>query len=296
VVESCTPVIRHLAQPPSRGYETASRQYAEEIFGKHFSGQAVAQVAVEAVDQEAANALAQHELRLALDVINFYGDLIHPLSNRVRVCMRGESYRILDGHLGLHLGDQPTYTVGEVVRGPLDLLNWAAMDADKSKKYGFQRIAGILSQSRRSALEDRMLSSFQWAGRASVDDRREQAFLLYAIALESLLLGSKFDAEVGYRLRLRCAHLLGIGIDGKKRIMKSLSDLYSTRSKIVHSGSFEVTDGDLSLMRFVAKNALIAVLTEAHFQSLVGEEQFEQWFEDKILDAPVTTGLPNEND
>ena len=109
--------------------------------------------------------------------------------------------------------------------------------------------------------------------------------MLYAIALESLLLGSRSEAEIGYRLRLRCAHLLGLSADGKKRIMKQVSDLYGIRSKIVHSGSFEVTDGDLSLMRFVSKNALIAVLTEEHFLSMQNEREFEQWFEYQALGA-----------
>ena len=57
-------------------------------------------------------------------------------------------------------------------------------------------------------LQDRILSALQWAGRAAVEERREEAFLLYAIAIESLLLGGKSHVEVTERLAVRGAHLL----------------------------------------------------------------------------------------
>jgi hypothetical protein len=169
-------------RPGAPEQKSGVKQYAAEVLNRHFEDQIIARVAIEAVDQEAADALAQHELRLTLDVINFYGDLIHPASNRVLVCMRGEGLRVLDGLLGFQLGQQPTLTVGEIVTGPLDLLNWAAMDSEKAKKYGFKRIAYVLTKAQRSELDDRLLSAFQWAGRATVSTRPQEAFLLYTIA------------------------------------------------------------------------------------------------------------------
>jgi len=47
-----------------------------------------------------------------------------------------------------------------------------------------------------NTFEQRVLTAFQWAGRATADDRREEAILLYLIALESLLLGEDVDREL----------------------------------------------------------------------------------------------------
>jgi Apea-like HEPN len=100
-----------------------------------------------------------------------------------------------------------------------------------------------------------------------------------------LLLGPKNDKELGYRLRLRCAHLLGVNADGKGPIVRQIGKLYDIRSKIVHSGSAEVLDADLSIIRFFAKKALVAVLTEPHFESMQSGDEFDQWLENSILGA-----------
>ena len=66
---------------------------------------------------------------------------------------------------------------------------------------------------------DQVISSLQWADRATVERRREQAFLLYAIALESLVLADEDKQELKYRLRVPVAHLLGE--DEQKRDLKA---------------------------------------------------------------------------
>jgi len=112
-----------------------------------------------------------------------------------------------------------------------------------SRRKGFSRISELLSKESPTDLEDRILASVQWAGRAQVEPRREEAFLLYAIALESLLLGKDVKSEIAYRLAVRCAHIGGgPALEDKKRVVDQIQSLYDLRSKIVHSGNFLVSD------------------------------------------------------
>lgn len=270
------------------GTNTPEQKHAfKEDFAKElrdqFGGKVIARVDAEAVDQTAAYDQALRELRLTLDVVNFYADVIHPSGDCAHVFLPGEGDRLVDLQPAFKEGERPEFVIRQSVRGPLADLSLAEMDSDKSAKLGFRRVADILANGQRNSFEDRILSAFQWAGRATIDERREEAFLLYAISLESLLLGSKVESELTYRLRMRCAHLLGLTFEAKQRIQRRVSELYRTRSKIVHSGSVQVTDADLSMIRFYAKNALIAVLTEHQFQNSRSEDDFDQWFEERLL-------------
>jgi len=69
----------------------------------------------------------------------------------------------------------------------------------------------ILGADHRTEIEEKILASIQWAGRAAVklQERREEAFLHYAIALETIMLGRKQDAELTYRLSMRTALFVG---------------------------------------------------------------------------------------
>lgn len=62
-----------------------------------------------------------------------------------------------------------------------------------AEKVGFYRINEILAKNDRSEIEERILASVQWASRAAVElqQRPEEAFLHYAIALETIILGSQ---------------------------------------------------------------------------------------------------------
>ena len=108
-------------------------------------------------------------------------------------------------------------------------------DLDKRRKLGFDRVAKLLSH-QRNDLEEKLVAAFQWAGRATAEIRREEAFLLYAIALESIVLADSDPIELTYRLRVRIAHLLGNSPEARRNIFSKVGHLYDIRSKIVHSG------------------------------------------------------------
>lgn len=60
------------------------------------------------------------------------------------------------------------------------------------------------------------------------------ALLEHTIALEAVLLPSKFEGELAYRLRLNAAWLLGVDRSTRIEIARKLSRIYTLRSALVH--------------------------------------------------------------
>ena len=109
--------------------------------------------------------------------------------------------------------------------------------------------------------------------------------MLHAIALESVVLGRQTQSEIGYQLSARVAHLLGVDLESRRNIAKTVTSLYGLRSKIVHTGETEIATSDLEMIRFLCMNALYALLSHKPFANMASVEELEQWFKDRMLGA-----------
>ncbi len=239
-----------------------------------------ATVDVSARDSTSAETLARGRTRQILDVLNLFTDLM-PYNNGW-LYLRGEAAS------GVHVlpmqrRDAEYFNVSYTRLEPLAPMSWKMLKATK-------HIAGPLRKLDRIAKAENgpdtcatlLLSGAQWAGRATVDRRREQSFLLYAIALETMLLPTTETQGLGHRLRLRVAHLLGKTVAARERIAKEMSRLYGIRSKIVHAGSYEVTDIDLGTLRSLVKGALFRLLLTPKIHSMT-RQQLSEWLDRKLL-------------
>lgn len=247
-----------------------------EIFGK-----LVGLIKVKAFEDIAARTLALQELALTLDVINFFSDIIP--YQKGHVYLPGDNERIAVNVLIISEGEKPDFTFGWEVAGPLMPFSFQALlENSKKRNWGFSKIANLLAK-KRNGLEDRIISAIQWAGKATIESKKEEAFLLYAISLESLILLDNDKEELTYRLRTRVAHLLGSDLESRKKISDKVRDLYNVRSKIVHSGSYQVTDADIGLLRSYSKNCILRIVNEEPFSSMNSTDSLVQWFNEKIL-------------
>jgi hypothetical protein len=272
-------IIDDMAEPPDR--KAAIKKRTAEHFDKEVRGRIFASVSVEAIDETAAVTRARRALRAVLDVINFYADLLYPLSLRAFVYALGE--RDSARATTLIFQEDQRFGMPGSREGPWKPFVLRDLRSKRARALGGPKIFRWLGSRHRNSFEQRVLTALQWAGRATADDRREEAFLLYLIALESLILGEKVDRELGYRLRIRCAHLLGRTAAHRAAIAQRLGNLYGIRSKIVHAGQTEVTDEDLSAARSLAKSALIVVLRSHVRPAPKDSKSFEDWFEARML-------------
>ena len=254
----------------------------EEFSDEKLAEKPVAIVEVQAIDIEAARNRAIKRLRATVDVINFYSDILYPPKTAF-VQVFGNSEMMVESLPVVMPGENPRLFLGTRRTGPISVFAMRKLIHERGRTIGSLRISELLAKKQLSPVEERVISAMQWAGRASIDERNEESFLLYAIALESLVMEKGGESELGYRLKTRVAHLLGDSLEDRKRIRKNVSDLYTIRSAIVHKGLFEVSDTDLSLIRSITKGAIAKVLTEVPFINMNSDDEYFEWFDNRIM-------------
>lgn len=261
------------------------RQLLEELSQeKDLAGHVVGAVEVAAVEGRAAESLATRELRLTIDVVNFYSDLIPYNYAHLSLPGDADAAQVVIPKLVVEGSQRSSISVNHTRRGRLGELSLPKLwELDSQRNLGFSRVANLLG-GQRNDLEEKIIASIQWAGRATAKIRKEESFLLYAIALESIVLSDNDPIELTYRLRVRVAHLLGDDVESRRDLFTKLGDLYKIRSKMVHSGRYQVTDVDLSLLRTITKAALIRICTRSEFLSMSSPKELAEWFQNRILE------------
>jgi hypothetical protein len=242
---------------------------------ERLADKAIARLEVTTIDFEAAYQMAVKKVRSTVDAINFY------LSREREggwIFLPGEASPSADLVIGI--ADSRECKIASRRHGPARKIPLKQL----ASRPGFSRISDLLSRPAPTDLEERILAALQWAGRAQVDPRREEAFLLFAISLETLMLGRDTTGEITHKLGVRCAHLGGGStLVEKRRVIDQIAQLYRLRSKIVHSGSSQVAEAELALMKEYALISLFIVLDREPFKSMATVEQFDQWCEAQLL-------------
>jgi hypothetical protein len=241
-------------------------------------GRVCSVVEVEARDSESAEALALRRTRQILDVVNLFTDLV-PYNY---------AWLYLPGEAASSLTSVPTLTRAGAFSVPLTRIepvgnvSWKAVREAKHIAKAFRGLDRLARAAEgRDTCGAVLLNAGQWIGRATVERRREEAFLLYTIALETMLLPMQAQ-ELGYRLRLRAAHVLGKTIAARERIAADVSTLYTVRSKIAHAGSYQVTDEELGRLRSYVKGTLFRLVTTPKIHAMT-RQQLDAWLEGKLL-------------
>lgn len=246
-------------------------------------GHTVAITEVDALEWGGAQARALQSIRLVVDVINFFSDIIPYNHGHLSLPGDGHQERRVVGQLRRDRDGWDRYYLGGEWVGGLGDLSLAKLREPAARHYSTFAHLDRLLQGSRNALEDQLIASVQWAGRATVAARREEAFLLYAIALEGFVLADLDPLELSHRLRQRVAHLLGGSLDERLRVQKTVADLYTIRSKIVHSGQYQVADADLGMMRWMCKASLLRACDSEEIRGLSGTAELRQWFDQLLL-------------
>lgn len=262
--------------------ENASRQESRDEVTKMFAQNAIALAEVGAVDSSAAKELGLSEVRRTIDVLNFFTPFFeHPVGpHRAYVAPEGRG-----ANLRWTVYDPNTWAFSYNDETPDE---WTIRElkptSRRARKVGLVRMHQLLASETRSDLDDRIVTAAAWAGRARTEKRREEAFLLYAIALEALLTKPNARSGVTERLKLRVAHLVHRKPDSRKLLANTMERLYQIRSALVHAGtSEELSDNDLNIIAHVVELALWAMLTQQPFREMKNAATFEKWFEDRLF-------------
>jgi hypothetical protein len=178
-------------------------------------------------------------------------------------------------------GDNPLTQFGSKITGTiLSRDEWGGF----LKARGGAAVSQLLVQNHTFA--NRIIAGYVTAGTACVEPKPELAFLLFAIALESVVLGKQVKTEITYQLGARVAHLLAQTLDARRSIVEQVNDLYRLRSAIVHSGKNDVSETDLYTIRAVCLSSLQTLITSSNFTEMNSVEELDRWFDDRMLGGP----------
>jgi hypothetical protein len=241
--------------------------------------QPCAVVQVKARDSNAAYEIARREAQDALDALNFFADLTAYQHGRLYLPGVRDSRPIVTPVLA----ETGSWTLPHTRAGPIAFYDFDKLRQATELAPVVRRVHRIARSEGIHEVEDVLLTAVRWAGRAAIEVRKEHEFLLYAIALESAVLPGGNTEQLSYRLRLRVAHLLGRRPEKRKDLVRQVRDLYKIRSKIVHSGWYQVSEEDLDRMRRTCKLVLLRLLTHKSIGQLKSLAELEAWFEARVL-------------
>jgi len=259
-------------------------EFADILSKAEINSKIIAIVEKAALDPLAAKINAIKEIKLTIDVINFFSDLIpYNIEHNGFIYLPGEYGNEKINVPIITKEDKPSITISYESAGPYIPFSFPMLlEFDKKHHINFKKIS-LLLEKQKNDLEIKIISAIQWAGKATTAKNKEEAFLLYAISLESLILPEDDNFELSDRLSTRVAHLIGNNLHNRTEIKDEMKKLYSIRSKIVHSGYYQITDTDLNTIRVYAKNCILRILTKKPFIVMKSKKELVAWFNKKIM-------------
>lgn len=271
-----------------RQHDKPGAEIANSEGWRSLDGQTTAIIEVIAIEPRAARALASRELRRTLDIINFFTALWSP---KQYLTLVGEGESAVETTFMLVFGEKPGTNMDLSTVGPLGRLDLRPYMDESDRNAGLRLASQWLREGNQAELPKALLTAMELAGRAAVNWREEDAFLLYAIALESLILGNESTTNVTPRLRLKVSQLLGGSLE---ELGKMVGRLYGIRSRIAHDGVYPMTDADLGLIRAITYRSIGRLLLDEPFCRMVTYEELNNWFDQQLQgvmgDEPATSG------
>ena len=252
------------------------------------SAQYAARTKVKAGDAQQAVRTAIIETQEALNIVRLF------LSSAIRTD-HYEFYSKMDivgrGKSGIQLiaarrvaspeGDPLSYSHPWKVLGvePETFIHEAAFQYMKDN--GFEEISQILSAENPSVFQQQIIRAIRWFAQGTNSDSKVDAFINYAVALETLLGKEAQDphikaAGITARLAERTAFLLGVSLDRdqRKQIARDISKLYGERSKLVHGSSTDVSMKELSLLEEYVRHIIFVLVKQKGYTAF---EELVEW-------------------
>jgi len=270
--------MRRLALPRGLQLSKDDRSERRRLLGSlkddDFLGQPMAVVSVHACDEDAAEELARRRIREVIDVLNFHADLVP--QNHAWLYLAGEAAdqfttSVISGPNGF-------LSIPSAREGPLGKMSLGRLRSTQQLQPSLKRVTQLLGEKSRSEVEELLVNSVRWAGRASVEPIPEHAFLQYVVALEALILPTDSRA-IKNQLQTRVAHLLANTARDRLWYHDTIKTLYEVRSSIAHDGSSEVDPRDLSRLRVIVKSSIQRILTYRGIRALATLNDLARWLD-----------------
>ncbi len=144
---------------------------------------------------------------------------------------------------------------------------------------GYEEVWKLIT-TKRNDLQNKILESIEWSGKASVETDDNKAFLLYIIAIESILNythNSSLYSPITISLADSVAFLLGKNKKSRKEYAKHVIDLYGIRSGIVHGSIRQISDLDLHRAFSLSHQIIKKILLDSPYKSFTSKQMLSEY-------------------
>lgn len=251
---------------------TSLRRQIPEV-ARAFDVAVVARLSVRAVDASAAKRIGISLVRRTLDALDF----VEPTVGAPYL----EPYAVFEPME--EPGESAVLAVRDGVAEHTKIdFNVKIRELDGSWRHPLEGVIDRLLREEPSPLRRRLSTAIAWAGRANVQRRRDQAFLMKMVALEAATTRDQSGPGVTERLRRRVAQIVGGSAVQQVAISAQMAELYTLRSRIVHAGNGEaLTDATMRDITRLVRVVIERLLTAEPFREMSTEQELESWFKEQ---------------
>ncbi len=229
---------------------------------------------------ESALTLAEAEVELVLDCMNFFSDLLRthrqsPLRLRLHGAPPHRELRVAVAE------DGDCYTMG-MAGQPRNFSIKALHEASGTVRKSIERVETLLRSRSRTEVEERLLRAVRWGGRATAERSADKQLLFMMIALESVVRPTKMG-PVTETVAKRAAGLLALSESTRNLAKTELRKLYARRSSVAHVGGLGIPVPEetehTSRMRSYAKSVILSLLVDPRVGACASFEDLSAYLE-----------------
>ncbi|MEO5802764.1 MAG: hypothetical protein ABIR24_04480 [Verrucomicrobiota bacterium] len=260
------------------GDHPAAQKLQPEVskWKKSISKIVMGQISVRAVDFIAAKRRAKVEFQKTFDVLNFFAEIVS-LPDRLPVVSIHESWNRFEYLQFAIAADGHNPHVSQQFLRNCDAFDPLTFHCGHNPEIltAFRKASDLFS--RKTKYAERLVKSMKWAGKAAASETRENRYLLYFIALESLLFGKWESREFAKILSKRIFKILQISQEDRSKGFEIIDRLHKLRCALVHSGKTEIPDVDLAFVREMTIECIIGLICDETIEH-TPTDALEAWF------------------
>jgi len=220
---------------------------------------------------------AKEETRRALELFRFASKAIYPMSDDIRVGLKGEP--AYDTRTAFVFSENSLSTKSDN-EGSIRPFEYDGNTKARMDEIGVFKVSDILKKDNQTNFEEVVLRAIHWFSSALQQSEIENSFLSLIIALETI-----FTAERGNPITNTVAEgtalVLAKELEPRKMIKRRIKDYYGMRSGIAHGGKKTILVTDYyNLINIVGSIIVLLIEKTEEFES---HKSFTDWIEETKL-------------
>lgn len=252
------------------------REFIEQQSRSEFQGGCVGVVEVNAEPVRAFE-YAKEEVRRAIDLLRFSTKAIYPLSEDIRIGLKGDHPKTK--RQGFIISKAGFNTQGDSV-GSVRSFEINEDAIRRMDEIGVFMVSDALSKKQTNNLEEALIRAIHWFSVALTQNESSNAFLFLIVALESLFKAER-GSSIGGTVAESVAFIMADNLKGRKQIISTVRDYYGKRSGVAHGGNKSIPDFELfTLINMVGSTITIVI---EKLQSFSSQKELMVWIEEMKL-------------